>query len=71
MVNLASTKKKFPGAFKGKPEPTDVGGEGLADATHDDAYAEGDDSSPKAALNQALSALESATSAVKAALKNC
>ena len=73
MLNLASTKKKYPDAFKGKPTgPMDAkGAGGLADASDDDAYAEGDESSPKAALSSALSALESATTAVKTALKNC
>ena len=73
MVNIASTKSKYPEAFKGPPaEPVDAkGAGGLADETDDDAYAEGDASSPKAALNSALSALASATTAVKAALKNC
>ncbi len=73
MVNIASTKSKYPEAFTGKPtEPMDAKGEGgLADESDDDAYAEGDSSSPKAALTSALSALTSATTAVKAALKNC
>ncbi len=73
MLDLKSTKAKFPAAFKGKAEEPDQDdtGTGMADESDDDAYAEGDDSSPKAALTSALSALESAKSAVSAALKNC
>ncbi len=73
MVSLASTKAKYADAFKDKPSPPmDPKGEGgMSDESADDAYAEGDDSSPKAALTSALSALTSAQEAVKAALKNC
>lgn len=72
-MDLAGTKAKYPSAFAegDEPAPDDDGAGGLAKESDDDAYAEGDESSPKAALTSALTALESAQTAVKAALKNC
>lgn len=69
MIDYGTTKSKFPAAFAGSEKPApDEPEEDDAEMAEDKDDAEGD-TSPRAALAEAQTALESALSAVKAAMK--
>ena len=70
-IDFGATKAKFPGLAAGAPKVAPkpaADGTGMAD--RDDETVEGEGGA-KAALVDAQTALESALSAVKAAIKNC